>query len=532
MATYTAILAGGDWNTNATWGGTGHPVAGDTANITGIMLAPVTLGGACACEVLNMTGASGTALAFGNQTLTLGASNTGSIKLAGTITAGTGGLIINGTSTLTSNSVTFAPKITFQTGTVTLVGNWTNTALITFSVGNTKLLQTTSEQLIANGGVTFSASSTAGTNVPIVINNTGTLTFGAITWSGPIIFNYAGNVIVSGNSGTLSGLVSFNAATNLIGAGTIISIGAGGLTLNSDTGTSPVTTLKLTNTQTINSNGHTCYNPVNLAVAGTITMVGNWINNGLVTWSAAANVNKTTTETLTANGGISMTASTGTTGTATVIWAGGTWTGFTAAPSYAFYPTLIIQPSVSNCTFTSNTYFIPKTSVTYVHSTYTVVTNGVKLYANTAGLTLATDDGTAHIVWDIIDFASGGTLSSTTNLWCGTLNAYNYSSTAEIISMTAGITLDVSTAMNMSSSNHFSLLYPITLQSATAASVYLNYHGTRANCNVSGMNFTWIDASGSAQAIDNYYGGTLSNTVNIINRTTADYGGSDIFGIV
>ena len=36
MATYTAILAGGDWNTNATWGGTGHPVAGDTANITNV----------------------------------------------------------------------------------------------------------------------------------------------------------------------------------------------------------------------------------------------------------------------------------------------------------------------------------------------------------------------------------------------------------------------------------------------------------------------------------------------------------------
>ena len=522
MATYTCIATGGNWSNNATWGGGGHPVAGDTANLSALTAGnTVTIDAASACEVLNMTGNAGT-LAFGNYTLTVGASNTGAVTLAGTTTAGTGGISCTGTTTLYGAGTTaFAGKLTLAASkTFTLAGgsNWTNTGVLTATMG-TIINWTTAEQMILNGGFTLTGATGTGT-APWVINS-GTGTIGGYTLNNPLIFNVAGDVTLSSSFAT--GGVTFNAATNLKGAGTIISIGAGGLTLNSDTGTSPVTTLKLTNTQTINSNGHTCYNPVNLAVTGTITMVGNWINNGLVTWSAAANVNKTTTETWTANGGISMTSSTGTTGTATVIWAGGTWTGFTAAPSYFFYPTLIIQPSVSNCTFTSNTYFIPKTSVTYVHSTYTVVTNGVKLYANTAGLTLATDDGTAHIVWDIIDFASGGTLSSTTNLWCGTLNAYNYSSTAEIISMTAGITLDVSTAMNMSSSNHFSLLYPITLQSATAASVYLNYHGTRANCNVSGMNFTWIDASGSAQAIDNYYGGTLSNTVNIINRTTADF---------
>lgn len=54
--TYTAS-ASGDWNTNATWGGTGHPVAGDTANIGNFT---ITVGSDAAATNVNLTASGAT----------------------------------------------------------------------------------------------------------------------------------------------------------------------------------------------------------------------------------------------------------------------------------------------------------------------------------------------------------------------------------------------------------------------------------------------------------------------------------------
>jgi hypothetical protein len=51
----------------------------------------------------------------------------------------------------------------------------------------------------------------------------------------------------------------------------------------------------------------------------------------------------------------------------------------------------------------------------------------------------------------------------------------------------------------------------------------LTYSGTAANCKVAGVTFTDIDASGSAVAILNWYGGTLTRTVNVYNVTAASF---------
>jgi hypothetical protein len=65
-----------------------------------------------------------------------------------------------------------------------------------------------------------------------------------------------------------------------------------------------------------------------------------------------------------------------------------------------------------------------------------------------------------------------------------------------------------------------------TIKSSTASSTaYLTYQGTVANCAIAGYIFTDIDASGSAQGLDNWYGGTLTRTAGITNRTSADIGG-------
>lgn len=113
-ATYTAT-GNGEWNTNATWGGTGHPVAGDIANI-GAYTITVSTGNAAATTVY-MTASGATINVSSPYSLTISgvislykqsaAATTGTVTGTGTMTAGT---ITVGTSTNspTSNNTTYA----------------------------------------------------------------------------------------------------------------------------------------------------------------------------------------------------------------------------------------------------------------------------------------------------------------------------------------------------------------------------------------------------------------------------------------
>jgi hypothetical protein len=111
-------------------------------------------------------------------------------------------------------------------------------------------------------------------------------------------------------------------------------------------------------------------------------------------------------------------------------------------------------------------------------------------------------------------------------------NFYGNSTTANgTLKLLHGRTLTITNSIILSGSGPF--IY--TIQSDSAASTYLNYTGTAANCKVFNTNFTWVDASGSSQEIWNWFGGTLSNTVNIANKTNTDIGGggsSDVFGFI
>lgn len=104
MATYTAVLAGGNWNVAATWGGAGFPIAGDTAILT-TTSGPVTVTGVDAvCLALNMSGYSNTLTIANGRTLTVFGTGA-SIIFGGTIATGTTGVISTRFNSITSAAI-------------------------------------------------------------------------------------------------------------------------------------------------------------------------------------------------------------------------------------------------------------------------------------------------------------------------------------------------------------------------------------------------------------------------------------------
>ena len=378
MATYTAVAAGGNWSTDATWGGGGHPVAGDTANINATMTGTVTVDAAAACAVLNLTANGGT-LAFGNFNITC----TGNITLGGTITAGTGGLVVTGASSMNSGGVTFPGILTFSyAGTVTLAGgnNWINTGLVTFTAA-TIVNKTTAETLTTNGGLTMTAATGAAPTAIIIL--------GGGTWSGTGKVN--NNLTFAGNS-TVSGTVTYGTGTLLYTSGTITT-----------TGSTLTTNLSCT------------------------------LNTAGITWNAFA---------CSANGTITL---------------------------------------ASNLTMSGRLNPISNTVFAGVY-------------------TIQCADFSPSGGFGTLTFASGSTLIATNSM----------------------------TVMG-------SAIATSHIKSGTASSTFaLTYQGTAANCIWVKMQATDVDASSSAQGIDNWYGGTLTRTTNITNRTSADIGGttSNVFGIM
>jgi len=400
--TFTAVAAGGNWTTAATWDvGTGYPVAGDTVIINATMTGTVTINAASACAVLNLTANGGT-LAFGTYTLTV----SGLATLQGAMTATTGILSVAGGVTLAGT-----PTGTFPT------------------------LSLTASQ---------------------------TLTGATFTWGGALKF--------------LSG--------------------------------TPTIVLPASN---------------------------NWINTGLVTVSSATVLNATTgspnQESLTCNGGFTIGA--GCSGTATIIMGGGTLssTGYSLVSNLTFN---------GNSTVSGTIYYYTGT-ITYVSGTVTTTNSTLNLNNGNCTLKTRLVPDTGGITWNniTIDYAATITLSSNLtctgtllfvastvtfsgayNISCGTFRAY-VTSAVKTLTFVAGQTLTATAGLKLEGTGNVTY----TIKAPSTTTTYLNYTGTSANCEVYKIIFTYVDASGSAQGIDNWYGGTLTNTTNITNRTSADIGG-------
>jgi hypothetical protein len=115
------------------------------------------------------------------------------------------------------------------------------------------------------------------------------------------------------------------------------------------------------------------------------------------------------------------------------------------------------------------------------------------------------------------------TIAGAHNVTCGTLQIGPYTYGAITLTFPAGQTLTVTISLWLNGNS----LGGSGLKSSMESSVmYLAYQGDAAHCEVFEFGFTDVDASGSAQGIDNWYGGTLTRTSGITNRTSADIGGA------
>jgi hypothetical protein len=169
----------------------------------------------------------------------------------------------------------------------------------------------------------------------------------------------------------------------------------------------------------------------------------------------------------------------------------------------------------------------------------TMTSNGISTTLPTLGLGGSVTLNTNGTTWTNISVISSGTYTLSSNLQATTLavtgisapifaGAFNISigtlSVQPTFSATlifqSGQTVAISTAITAGWSTGTT-----TIRASTASSsVIFTYSGLASAATLTRIIFTDIDASGGT-ALDNWYGGTLTRTSGITNRTSADIGG-------
>jgi hypothetical protein len=291
---YTSV-ASGNWNSDATWSGTGIPVAGDIVNIANGHTITVTADAACtsitfpAGNTSNSTVilSSGVTLAVSGNITIPRAGSIGGTNYVNTVAVGAGTLNVGGNLAFTTGGTAMRHQVTISSGTATVTGN------VVGSTGNT------------SGTISFSGAGILRLGGTIFIHADGTLT----TFTGSTVEYYASAAQTVGdfdyNNLTLSG----SGVKTLPAAATI----GGNLTLN---GTASVTTaaaLAIGGNLTVGSGTAFTTGATNtwiLGVAGITSVSGilNLVNTGTKTFSGNVTI---------ANGGLFNE-----TGTATINFAG------------------------------------------------------------------------------------------------------------------------------------------------------------------------------------------------------------------
>lgn len=362
----------------------------------------------------------------------------------------------------------------------------------------------------------------------------------AATWGGGGYPVAGDTAIITGYTVTLSGnaacaVLDCSSATGTLAFGNYTLTVTGGVTLGG-TLTAGTGGLQTTGTQTLTSNGVTFpakYTHNNNS--SVITLVGDWINTGLVSILAGCKINKTTTETFTSNGGITVIGS-------GVLYAdaanakiilGGTGVTWTGTSSSA--PT-INNPMDINCVSLTLS-----TSVRYGTGTLTYVAGTITTTGNNLYLTSSCTLNTSGITWNNIILPTTATVTLLSDLECsGTLRTHystifagNFDISCETLSqvaasgvstctLVAGRTLTIGTAMKVSGTSYGDIVTTFC-SSVAGTPTNIVYNGTSANCKNLAVIFTDIDASGGNTIYD--YFGTLSNTTNITNFTDVPSGG-------
>jgi hypothetical protein len=231
-ATYTATVSG-DWSSTATWGGSGPPIAGDTATINSGVF--VTNSGSAACATLTVNG-----------TLTVA----NSLALTGTLTLGSAGTIYHQTTAATGFGAA------------------------------TKTFSATSTYEIQNGGASFTAITFG--NLNINFSDNGTLSGGTIL-SGNLV---KGNLDVKATGS--SGKFIYNNGSPSSGPSISgnLQVDGGSVVLQAGVTASYNFTVSL---NVILNGGTLQLNSGGSSSAATLTVAGNWsFNGGTMTASAAS----------------------------------------------------------------------------------------------------------------------------------------------------------------------------------------------------------------------------------------------------
>ena len=472
MASYTATQSG-DWNTNSTWGGAGHPVAGDTAIINSTYM--VTVGTTAACAVVDCTSANG----GGGITLNAGLTTTGNV----TLVAG---------MTFTPNTQTW----TMGCSSVALASGGKSFYNLTFNVSGTLTL---TDALTVTNTMTTSGVAVVFATSDVTTKNL-TCTAGTFAGAGRKITISGGVWTASSNGSTVATDVDMTGACTIT---TRASFKTGTLNATSATLTmSSSDTLVIAGSCTFTDATNTWTN-IDCSVTATLTL------SQTTTISGALSVATGQTFTLATNnivvaGGVTLNGSGIITGQ-TVTMTGGTWIG---ASTGSLRSNLVFN---GNCTISGTVRYRDGT-ITYTSGTITVISSTLLITHN---CTLNTNgmswndfsfslDGARNVTLSsALDVNGSITLSSSTNN-----NLHFMGSTMTVagsISVTSGGDMRGSTVVTMDGTG----LITTSSTGIIGFSLTINTAGTITVG--SSFNYGAVDAGA---ATFTYTAGTLDITTN------------------
>lgn len=277
--------------------------------------------------------------------------------------------------------------------------------------------------------------------------------------------------------------------------------------------------MQISATSTMTSNGQTWGAPLTFNGTSTKTLLGNWSVTALSIIGGTTTLNKTTTETLTVTGGMSI--GNGFNGTADVFLTGGTWSGTNGFGCASL-------TIAGNVTISSGAVLLVSTLI-YSSGTVTVSAGTFNLSGN---CTL----NTAGITWSSISISTAGTVTlnslltisnllilpsssstftGTAGFTCGSLLGGASGISAATTTLAAGITYTVTSAFG-TNNGRIGAIHTFTSSSGVGGTKAILTLNQGATCNVL-SNFTRIDAS-NGRTIRSF-NGTITDCSNIVSFT-------------
>ena len=321
------------------------------------------------------------------------------------------------------------------------------------------------------------------------------------------------------SSATISATITILSFTKSVGyTGTItrnaVLTVAGNFTDNTAGAWAGSSGLTISAASTMTSGGVTWGAPLTLTGTNTKTLVNNWYVTLLSISGGSTSLYKSSTETLTATGGLSV--GFGLDGSADIILTGGTWSG-----GFAFLcNSLTIAGNVAISTGTSIGTTLTYSSGTVTHTGTLYI--GYNCTLNTAGITWSniTMSGapTATItslltITGTLTLSSGSTcaFAGTAGFTCSNLIG-GASGLAQILTLQAGITYTATSALTVNGTR-IGLMQTITSSSGVGGTKAILTLNSGATCKVL-SNFTRIDAS--AGKTISTFNGTVTDCSNVI----------------